>query len=69
MHVRASESKLKEEEHLHPFFQFRRIEKIVILVITCLVLIKCLFIPNALDILILAGLLVLMMLETNGKKF
>jgi hypothetical protein len=54
---------------LHPFFHFRRVEKIVYLVITGLVLIKCLFYPNALDVLILAGLLVLVILEANGKKF
>jgi hypothetical protein len=64
-----STTKLKEEEHLHPFFHFRRIEKVVYLVITALVLIKCLFYPNALDVLILAGLLVLVILEANGKKF
>jgi hypothetical protein len=45
------------------------VEKIVYLVITGLVLIKCLFYPNALDVLILAGLLVLVILEANGKKF
>lgn len=54
---------------MHPFFQFRRIEKVVYLIITALVLIKCLFYPNALDVLILAGLLVLVILEVNGKKF
>lgn len=61
--------KPKEEEHLHPFFHFRQIEKIIFLVITGIVLIKCLFYPNALDVLILAGLLILVILATNGKKF
>ncbi|NLW08939.1 MAG: hypothetical protein GX036_03645 [Firmicutes bacterium] len=54
---------------MHPFFHFRQIEKIIFLVITGIVLIKCLFYPNALDVLILAGLLILVILATNGKKF
>lgn len=52
-----------------PFFHFKHLEKGIILVITGLVLVKCLFLPNALDVLILAGLLVLLGIIVNEKKF
>lgn len=52
-----------------PFFDFKQLEKGILLVITGLVLVKCLFLPNALDVLILTGLLILLGIITNEKKF
>lgn len=51
------------------FFDFKQLEKVILLVITGLVLVKCLFLPNALDVLILTGLLLLLGIITNEKKF
>lgn len=52
------------------FFHFKRVGRIMLLGITIVSLIKCLIFPNALDVLILVGLLILLAttMFSDGKS-
>lgn len=49
-----------------PLYYLRRICRAVLLVLVGIVLLKCLFLPNAIDVIILVGLLLLVMGSLTG---
>ena len=50
-----------------PRYYIKRICRTVLLALTAIVLLKCLIFPNALDVLILVGLLLVLMGALAGK--
>ena len=51
---------------MDPLFYLKRICRYILLCMVVVVLLKCLVFPNALDVIILVGLLILLMCSLDG---